>query len=98
MKLRNSRGIFGLLLIVLSNWLTSIRSVGGSVIICLLSTWPHCDRYPRAFRTSRSKRGTRRPGKCLTILSPPVSLCTHTLHFFLCLFVPTTDSHLHPGK
>lgn len=54
--------------------------------------------YPRAFRTSRSKRGTRRPGKCLTILSPPVSPCTYTLHFFLCLFLPTTNSHLHPGQ
>lgn len=43
--------------------------------------------YPRAFRTSRSKRGTRRPGKCLTILSSSVSPCTYTHTSFLSLSV-----------
>lgn len=45
--------------------------------------------YPRTFWTSRSKRGSRRPGKCLITLSPSVFPCTQTPHFFVYLF-PTT--------
>jgi len=43
--------------------------------------------YPRTFWTSRSKRGSRRPGKCLIILSSSVFPCTPTDTSFLPLSV-----------
>lgn len=39
--------------------------------------------HPRTFWTSRSKRGSRRPGKCLIGLSSSVFDCTHTDTSFL---------------